>query len=96
MSLSENQKRQLKKIGHSLKPVIMIGSNGLTDAVFEEFDSTLNHHELIKIKVAAGDRDERDKIITSLCQRGSAELIQRIGHVALLFRRNLKAPKIHI
>ena len=96
MSLSENQKRQLRKLGHNLKPVVMIGSNGLTDAVCNETDLSLDHHELIKVKVNASDRGERDTIITTLCQRSAAELVQRVGHVALLYRRNMAETKIHL
>ena len=96
MSLSENQKRQLRKLGHDLKPVVMIGTNGLTDGVCNEADLSLAHHELIKVKVNASDRDERDAIIATLCQRSAAELVQRVGHVALLYRRNIKETKIHL
>ena len=95
MSLSEDQKRQLRKIGHTLKPTIIIGGNGLTDAVCNETDLTIDHHELIKIKVNAGDREERDEIINTLCERTNSTLIQRVGHVALVYRRNEKKPKIH-
>ena len=96
MSLSEIQKRQLRKLGHDLKPVVMIGANGLTDGVCNEIDLSIAHHELIKIKVSVGDRDARDEIITELCQRASAELVQRIGNIALVYRRNPKNPKIHL
>lgn len=96
MSLSENQKRQLRKLGHNLKPVVMIGNNGLTDGVCNETDLSLDHHELIKVKVNASDRDERDAIIATLCQRSTAELVQRVGHVALLYRRNMAETKIHL
>jgi len=96
MSLLETQKRQLRKLGHNLKPVVMIGSNGLTDGVCNEAELSIDHHELIKVKVNASDRDERDEIIKTLCQRTSAELVQRVGHIALLFRRNPKFPKIHL
>lgn len=94
MSISEAQKRQLKKLGHSLKPVIMIGANGLTDAVCAETEIALDHHELIKVKIAGADRDDRDAMITEMCKRTKAELIQRVGNVALIFRRNAKKPKI--
>lgn len=96
MSLSEHQKRQLRKLGHTLKPVVIIGANGLTNAVCNETDLSLAHHELLKVKVNAADRNERDAIIESLCQRCSAELVQRVGHVALIYRRNPENPKIHL
>jgi RNA-binding protein len=94
MNLSESQKKFLRGLGHQLKPVIMIGDAGLTDSVINEFCSTIEHHELIKVRVRAGDRETRDNIITELCERGSAELVTRIGNVALVYRRNDETPKI--
>ncbi len=72
----------------------MIGEAGLSEAVLAEFEQTLDHHELIKIKVRTGDRGERDRIIQSLCKTGSAELVQRIGNMALLFRHNPEQNKV--
>ncbi|MDJ0940537.1 MAG: ribosome assembly RNA-binding protein YhbY [Woeseiaceae bacterium] len=98
MSLSESQKKHLRGLGHKLKPLIMIGDGGLSDSVRAEYLSTLEHHELIKVKVRVGDRDVRDSIIATLCEESGAELIQRIGNVALLYRENpdkkrIKLPK---
>lgn len=86
--LTEHQKKHLRGLGHSLKPVLMIGEAGLSDGVLAELEQTLEHHELIKIKVRAGDRGERDRLIQNLCTTGGAELVQRIGNTALVFRRN--------
>lgn len=94
MALTEPQKKYLRGLGHQLKPVIMIGDAGLSDSVFNEFSSTIEHHELIKIRVRAGDRKKRDSIIEELCKRGSAELVTRIGNVALVYRRNEEQPKL--
>lgn len=90
MDLSEHQKKHLRGLGHQLKPVIMVGDAGLSESVLAEYESTLDHHELIKVRVRAGDREARDAIIEKLCTDSSAILIQRIGNVALLFRPNLK------
>jgi RNA-binding protein len=94
MELSESQKKFLRGLGHQLKPVIMIGDAGLTDSVLNEFTSTINHHELIKVRVRAGDRKVRDDIIRELCNKGSASLVTRIGNVALVYRRNEDKPRI--
>jgi RNA-binding protein len=96
MSLSETQKRQLRKLGHPLKPVVMVGANGLTDAVCNEIDLSIAHHELIKIKVSAADREARDSMISELCRRSNADLVQRVGNIALVYRPNPKNPKIHL
>ena len=90
MELSEHQKKHLRGLGHQLKPLIMVGDAGLSESLLAEYESTLNHHELIKVRVRVGDRDARDAIIRKLCVDSSATLVQRIGNVALLYRPNLK------
>ena len=96
MALSEPQKKHLRGLGHALKPVIMIGDAGLTEAVQAEYMSAIEHHELIKVKARVGDRDARDEIIATLCSQSGAELIQRIGNVALLYRENPERKKIQL
>ena len=90
MNLSESNKKFLRGLGHQLKPLIMVGDSGLSESVLSEYESTLDHHELIKVRIRVGDRNVRDKIIARLCAESSAELIQRIGNVALVYRPNLK------
>jgi RNA-binding protein len=82
--------KYLRGLGHQLKPLIIVGDAGLSESVLAEYESTLDHHELIKVRVRVGDRDARDAIIEKLCNDSAAVLIQRIGNVALLFRQNLK------
>jgi RNA-binding protein len=94
LNLSESQKKFLRGLGHQLKPVIMVGDAGLSDSVLNEFCSTIEHHELIKVRVRASDRKTRDEIISELCEKGSAQLVTRIGNVALVYRRNDETPRI--
>lgn len=94
MALSEPQKKYLRGLGHKLKPVIMIGDAGLSGPVLKEFQATIGHHELIKVRVRGGDRQVRDETIQRLCRQGSAELVTRIGNVALLYRHNKEKPRI--
>jgi len=93
MKISQSQKRHLKGLAHHLKPVVMIGQNGLKDTVFDELEIALDVHELIKVRIAA-DRDERQEITDQILERTKSELIQTIGQMSILFRRNKKKPKI--
>ena len=86
MKLTESQKKFLRGRGHKLRPVVQIGDAGLSDAVLREFAATIAHHELIKVRIRAADREQRDRLIGELCRRGEAQLITRIGNVALLYR----------
>lgn len=95
MPLNQQDKKRFKAIGHHLKPVVMLGDNGLSETVTGELDSRLEDHELIKVKVAAGSRDDRDALIEAMCQQAGAELVQRIGNIALLYRPAKKPnPKL--
>ncbi len=94
MKLSESQKKSLRGLGHQLKPVITVGDAGLSESLLKEFSSTIDHHELIKVRVRTGDRQTRDQIINDLCAGQSATLVTRIGNVALVYRRNDEKPKI--
>ena len=86
--------RQLRALAHKLRPVVTIAGKGLSDNVLEELDRALNDHELIKVKVAVGDREQRESVIAEVCERSSAVLVQRIGNIATLLRANPQAdPK---
>lgn len=96
MPLSEYQRKYLRGLAHSRKPVVMVGQHGLKDSIFEELEGALAHHELVKIKVSVGDREARDGIIQTLCMRTGAELVQRVGNTAVLFRRNPEKPVVEL
>ena len=91
---NNRQIKHLRGLAHSLKPVVRIGQRGLTDAVRHELDVALQAHELLKVKIDTGDRQTRDEIIESLCRDAEATLVQRIGKVATIFRRNEEKPKV--
>lgn len=88
MPLSSKYKQQLKAQAHKLKPVVMLGNNGLTEAVQNEIERALTDHELIKIRVAIEDRDIRREILHEICQTRQAELVQKIGNIGVLYRKN--------
>ena len=96
MSLSSRQIRHLRGLAHSLKAIVAVGNNGLTDSVVDEIDNTLSRHELLKVRVSAGEREERDEMIQQIVKRTHAELIQRVGHVATFFRQNAENPRIDV
>jgi len=86
MALSEKLKRELRGRGHALKPVVSIGNAGLSKAVLREIELSLEHHDLMKIKIAGVDRALRKDMIDRLCATCGADLVQAIGHIALIYR----------
>jgi RNA-binding protein len=96
MPLSEKQKKHLRRLAHPLNPIVMLGNAGLTDGVVNELDRALHDHELVKVSARVGDRAARDEALTELAGRTRAELVQRIGHVGVFYRRRAELPKILI
>lgn len=94
MALSASQRRYLRSLAHDLSPVILLGAKGATDAVVKELDLALTHHELVKVKLSGGDKDERQAQIRFLADGSGAENVQEIGHIVVLFRRNADDPKL--
>jgi len=86
MPISHQDKKQYRAIGHNLKPVVTIAAKGLSNSVITEIKRALDDHELIKIKLAIVEREQRKSTICQICMTSGAELIQEIGKVALLFR----------
>ena len=84
--LSTKQKQFLKGIAHHLSPVVMLGGNGLTEGVLAEIDNALNHHELIKVKIAGADRETKQLIIDAIVRETQSSNVQTIGHILVLYR----------
>ena len=90
--MNSEQLKQMKSKAHELKPVIMVGQAGLTEAVLKEIEIALEIHELIKIKVRA-ERDERKQIQQKICTETNAELIQSIGQIVVIYRKKPEEVK---
>ena len=86
MPLTPKIKQQLKAKAHKLKPVIMIGNKGLTDAVNKEIDKALHDHELIKIRIQTNDRECRRELFAQICEVNQAEIVQMIGSIGVVYR----------
>ena len=84
--LTSAQTLFLRGQAHDLKALLQIGAKGLTPAFIAELDGVLEDHELVKVKVGAEDREVRDAMIAEIAEKSGAALVQRIGHVAVLYR----------
>ncbi len=96
MSLTKQQIRKLRALAHHLKPVVMVGQHGLGDAVMREVEIALDAHELIKIKLAGMEKNDRQDSARRICADTGAEPIQQIGHMLTIYRRNPDNTKIAV
>jgi len=95
MAVTDKQKRYLKGLAHTLKPVVMLGNKGLTDTVIVEIDKALEQHELIKVRVSGQEKEERTETLNTIADKTSSNLVLVIGHIAG-FYRPAKEPTIQL
>lgn len=86
--LSNNQKKYLRGIAHGLNPMIIVGANGITESLMAELDGTLTQHELLKIKLANDDREERKEMVETILAETGALLVQTVGKMCVIYRQN--------
>ena len=86
--MDKSQLKQLKALAHKLKPIVTVGQHGMKASINDELAIALDFHQLVKVKVNVGDRDIRDTIISEMLKTHHAELIQKIGNIAVLYKRN--------
>lgn len=94
--LTETQRKFLRGLAHPLKPLIRVGNAGLSEALLNELDLQLEHHELLKVRVAAPSREERDSAVAELASRSRSALVTRIGNIAVLYRPRGDKPRIEL
>ncbi len=85
--MNSAEMRKFRASAHNLNPVVMIGQAGLTEAVLAELEIALDAHELIKVKVRA-EKPERLEISQRMCAETGAQLIQSIGQIVVMYRKN--------
>lgn len=95
MALTGKQKRHLRALAHPLDPVVLLGAQGLTDAVIDKTDKELDFHELIKVKVADGP-DAVAEVAPKVAAATQSEVAQIIGKTIVLYRRRKKDPTIRL
>jgi RNA-binding protein len=86
LKVSSDQRAELRSQAHALKPVVLIGAEGLTDAVLAEIKVHLGAHQLIKIRVFGDEREERLAIYEQICDKLNAAPIQHIGKLLVIWK----------
>lgn len=87
-------RKALRAKAHPLKPVVITGAAGVSDAVLAEIDNALNHHELIKVRLRDDDREERQRQAVLVCEKLNAEWVQTLGQIVTLYRKNPAAAAV--
>jgi RNA-binding protein len=94
VTLSAKERAHLKARAHALEPVVQVGQAGLTPELTAEVDRSLTAHELIKVRIGAADRHERERVGEALGAAAGAAVVDRVGKVLILWRpRPLEEPE---
>jgi RNA-binding protein len=93
LQLSIAERKSFRADAHHLSPVVLIGNDGLTDAVQREVEAALAVHGLIKVRVFGDERAARETIYQTLCDVLSAAPIQHIGKLLVLWRPPVEKEK---
>lgn len=94
LTITTQLRNDLRAAAHTLRPVVLIGDNGLTESVLKEIEVHLNVHQLIKIRVAGDDREARKAIYEQICSELHAEPIHHIGKILTVYRQNPDRPSV--
>jgi RNA-binding protein len=90
-TLTARDQKHLRQIAHHLDPVVTVGDQGVTESVLAETERALTDHELIKVRLHSGERDERQALAQALATACTATVVQSIGKIIVLYRRNPNA-----
>ena len=93
MTLTGKQQNYLRGIAHTMNPIVTIGGKGLTEAVMNEVELALNHHELVKIKLPSNSKSEKVALLAQITSQSNSQPVQLIGRVGVIYRAG-DEPKI--
>ncbi|AUL46449.1 hypothetical protein BBB39_05100 [Bordetella trematum] len=94
LELTSRERSDLRSAAHPLRPVVLIGDAGLTDAVLKEIDRALNAHELIKVRAGGDDRDAREAMLEAICEALSCAAVHHLGKMLILFRPSTQTQEV--
>lgn len=92
LELTSRERSGLRSAAHSLKPVVLIGDKGLSDAVLKEIDLALAAHGLIKVRAGGEDRETRDALLADICETLSCAPVHHLGKLFILYRPSANKP----
>ena len=94
LHLTPAERKEKRGEAHHLDPVVIIGGDGLTDAIFKEADAGLNAHGLIKVRMFSDSRSDREAALAALADKLNAAPVQHIGKLLVLWRPMPEKDKV--
>lgn len=92
--MTSKQRAFLRAQANGLEAILHAGKGGVSDAMIKQADDALTARELIKGKVLESAPETAREVAEAIAQATSAEVVHVIGRTFVLYRRNLKEPRI--
>lgn len=92
--LDGRQRRHLRGLAHSLRPLVQVGGAGVGAPVLAALDAALRRHELVKVRLH--EPEDKRALAEALARGTGAALCGLVGHTVILYRPNPEAPKIRL
>jgi RNA-binding protein len=96
MALNAKQRQQLKGLAHNLSPVVRVGRAGVSPAVIKETVSSLESHELIKVRIDSDESAVRKELAEELAKATESDVVVVIGKTAILYKARAEKPEIKL
>ena len=90
--LKGSQRKYLRSQAHHLKPLVIIGRNGINEQVIGSVDLALKDHELIKVKFGEF-KEAKKEISAEIAQATKSELVGIIGNIAIFYHQHSEPEK---
>ena len=84
--LTSKERAELRAQANSLDTTLMVGKNGITDALVEEADNQLTARELVKGKVLEGALLSPCEASDAICEATGADGVAVIGTKFVIYR----------
>lgn len=95
-TLTPRQRQYLKGLAHALAPVVRVGKGRVSDAVIAETKSSLEAHELIKVRIEGDESATRRLLAEELVAATDAHLVVIVGKTAIVYRERAEKPAIRL
>lgn len=94
--LTGKQKRFLRALGSEMDPIIQVGKGGISENLIIQLDEALEARELVKLRVLKNCLEERSDVAEELSEATDSEVVQKIGHNILFYRKSVEQPRIEL
>ena len=90
--LTPAQRRFLRSTARTRRPDVLVGKAGLAEEVIGHVGAMLDRHELVKVRLPQLAGPERAEAAAELAERASADLVDLVGRMVVLYRPNKQLP----